>query len=193
MGAYLTGKGNGVGSFIGLDISSPQGQLAAAGAIVISLMTAPWWAKHVAPLIAAFKGHKVPAVEECDPSASIAGLSRMAAGFLVPVVGIDTSGIIQIFNAEAEALTGWRREEIIGSPVSLLMGDAHGRHHQGYVEDYLEDRQRGTRPALLGAERIIDVRHRDGHTIICSIAVTEYSNGWSGFWGWFKPQVLEGE
>jgi PAS domain S-box-containing protein len=39
------------------------------------------------------------------------------------VISIDGDGVIQEFNASAERIFGWRREEIIGQPVTTLMVD----------------------------------------------------------------------
>ncbi|MET9908149.1 PAS domain S-box protein [Streptomyces sp. NPDC006476] len=53
------------------------------------------------------------------------------------MVIVDDTGTIRLVNAQTEALFGYRREELLGRPVELLMPhrfhDQHTRHRHGYT------------------------------------------------------------
>ncbi|MHC3469831.1 PAS domain S-box protein [Streptomyces sp. 7R007] len=53
------------------------------------------------------------------------------------MVIVDDTGIIRLVNAQTEALFGYRRQELLGRPVELLMPhrfrDQHTRHRGGYA------------------------------------------------------------
>src|SRR5262245_54810035 len=55
------------------------------------------------------------------------------------IVIIDGDGHIILVNAQAEAMFGYPREELIGRPLELLvperLRDSHARHRRGYVLD----------------------------------------------------------
>jgi len=49
------------------------------------------------------------------------------------VVTIDQQGIIREFNASAERIFGWRRDEIVGQPARLLMADPEASERYGLL------------------------------------------------------------
>ena len=54
-----------------------------------------------------------------DPQSLIDLFENIRDGLMV----VDTDGNIRVFNKTAEEITGYRREEIIGKPCSLLDSD----------------------------------------------------------------------
>lgn len=176
---------------VGFDVSSPQAVTAVACVGGVLLLLSRLWVPHAAPLIAAWRGHKVSVLMEDIEKDPLEYMAQVSAGFVVPVVIIDTEGLVRIFNGPAEELTGWRSEEIVGASISLLMPEPHKGFHHHYVTKYLEERDAGERPALSGAGRIIDLLHREGRKIPCRIFVTEYRNGTRGFWAWLHPLQSE--
>ncbi|MBB3220503.1 MHYT domain-containing protein [Pseudoduganella umbonata] len=49
------------------------------------------------------------------------------------VVTIDQQGVIRDFNASAERIFGWRRDEIVGQPASMLMADPEASEQHGLL------------------------------------------------------------
>jgi PAS domain S-box-containing protein len=49
------------------------------------------------------------------------------------VITVDRAGVIQEFNASAERIFGWRRDEIIGRNIRLLMEDSDRSEHDGLL------------------------------------------------------------
>lgn len=52
-----------------------------------------------------------------------------------PFIGMDLEGRITDWNTQAEAVFGWKREEVIGRPVSLLLP----QQHEGVLEAALQE------------------------------------------------------
>ncbi|MBZ0118298.1 MAG: PAS domain S-box protein, partial [Sandaracinaceae bacterium] len=89
------------------------------------------------------------------------------------IVTIDESGRILDFNHTAELLFGHRASEVIGHDVSMLMGAPHADAHAGYMQRYL----RTGEARIIGRERELDAKHREGHSIPIRLRVSEIRVG----------------
>lgn len=90
---------------------------------------------------------------------------------IVPVamVVIDTRGIIQAFSKAAEDTFGYREAEVIGRNVSILMGKPQQARHDGYIARYLATGEK----RIIGAPRLENARHADGHTFPMELTIGE--------------------
>ncbi len=74
------------------------------------------------------------------------------------IVGVDRSGRIALANVQAERLFGYRRDELLGQPVEMLVPhgvrELHVQHRAGYFAD--------PRPRPMGAGMQLTARRRDG-------------------------------
>ena len=52
------------------------------------------------------------------------------------ILGVDASGRIFLANSQAERMFGYRREEILGKPVELLMPERFRGRHPAHRDDY---------------------------------------------------------
>ena len=66
------------------------------------------------------------------------------------MVIVDDTGTIRLVNAQTEALFGYRREELLGNPVELLVPGRFRGHHTMHREGYADNRQ--VRPMGAGLE-----------------------------------------
>lgn len=66
------------------------------------------------------------------------------------MVIVDDTGTIRLVNAQTEALFGFRREELLGHPVELLVPQRFRAHHTRHREGYAANRQ--VRPMGAGLE-----------------------------------------
>ncbi|MEU5595165.1 PAS domain S-box protein [Streptomyces sp. NPDC020298] len=66
------------------------------------------------------------------------------------MVIVDDLGIIKLVNAQTEALFGYRREELLGRPVELLVPHRFRVHHTRHRDGYAANRQ--VRPMGAGLE-----------------------------------------
>jgi PAS domain S-box-containing protein len=92
---------------------------------------------------------------------------RLPDGVLI----VDGEGVIRDVNAQAEALFGYGREELMGQPVERLLPPAlaaiHREHRQRYV------RRLHLRP--MGAGLDLRARHRDGTEFDVEISLSPWS------------------
>ena len=74
------------------------------------------------------------------------------------VVSIDESNKITFYNPAAERLWGYKREEVIGHNVKMLVPQAIQRFHDGYVD---ANRRSGV-DKIVGTAREVEVIRKDG-------------------------------
>ncbi|WKE73155.1 PAS domain S-box protein [Streptomyces sp. WP-1] len=66
------------------------------------------------------------------------------------MVIVDDTGVIRLVNAQTEAVFGYRREELLGRPVELLVPHRFRGHHTRHRDGYAANRQ--VRPMGAGLE-----------------------------------------
>ncbi len=89
------------------------------------------------------------------------------------IISIDARGVILTFNRAAEDLFGYTPEEVIGKNVSCLMPSPHQEAHDTYLANYL----RTGVGKILGKERRLEARHRDGTCFPILLRITEWREG----------------
>lgn len=88
-------------------------------------------------------------------------------------VVIDTSGIMLSFNASAERQFGYSQDEVIGQDVSMLMPSPYREQHDGYLSRYLATGEK----RIIGVDRVVVGRRKDGSTFPMKLAVGEVRSG----------------
>ena len=88
-------------------------------------------------------------------------------------IHIDAAGRIAGMNAAAERLFGYRRAELKGQPVSLLLTASLRERVEAQMREHPE---LGLPPTLVGRHQV-QGRRRDGTTVALSLAVTEVHVG----------------
>lgn len=91
------------------------------------------------------------------------------------VVCIDERNNVTLFNAAAERLWGYARDEVIGRNVKMLVPAEMQSHHDGYVNRH---RQTG-QDRIVGTSREIQVPRKDGSWVWGSLSLSrvKLSNG----------------
>jgi len=85
------------------------------------------------------------------------------------VVGIDTHGLIELFNPAAERLFGYPAAEVMGRNVKLLMPAEFGDRHDGYLKHYLQTGER----RIIGIGREVTGKRKDGSVFPMYLSVGE--------------------
>ncbi|WDO10026.1 PAS domain S-box protein [Streptomyces murinus] len=92
-------------------------------------------------------GAPVPGAGPSTAEERFRGLLEAAPDAMVIV---DDTGVIRLVNAQTEALFGFRREELLGRPVELLVPHRFRDHHTRHRDGYAANRQ--VRPMGAGLE-----------------------------------------
>jgi hypothetical protein len=74
------------------------------------------------------------------------------------IVMIDAEGTIVLVNSQTESLFGYRRSELVGQPVEVLVPEPFQRDHVAKRSKFIEQPQ----PRLMGKGRDLFARHKNG-------------------------------
>ncbi len=85
------------------------------------------------------------------------------------VITINTNGIVHLFNPAAEAMFGYRADEVIGKNVSMLMPEPYHTQHNAYMRRYLETGEK----RIIGIGREVLGKRKNGAVFPLEISVTE--------------------
>jgi len=86
----------------------------------------------------------------------------------VAIVGVDALGRIALVNEQAERLFGYRRDELVGQPMEILVPEAKRDGHPGRRRGYLAD----LAPRPMGAGTPLAARRKDGSQFPAEISLS---------------------
>lgn len=104
-------------------------------------------------------------------------------------VVIDTAGIMSSFNKSAERQFGYQQDEVIGKNVSMLMPSPYREQHDNYLSRYLSTGEK----RIIGIDRVVVGRRKDGSTFPMKLAVGEVRVGERIFFTGFIRDLTERE
>lgn len=100
---------------------------------------------------------------------SLKRINAISDNVLDAIVTIDSKETIVACNAACERIFGWKREEMLGQNVRMLMPAPFSREHAGHVDAYLH----GGAPHIIGIGRETLAQRRDGSVFPIDIGVSE--------------------
>ena len=104
-------------------------------------------------------------------------------------VVIETDGIIVSFNSAAVRQFGYTPEEAVGLNVSMLMPTPYREQHDGYLSRYLATGEK----RIIGIDRVVVGRRKDGSTFPMKLSVGEMRSGGKTYFTGFIRDLTERE
>lgn len=104
-------------------------------------------------------------------------------------VVIEPNGAIVSFNAAAVRQFGYAEAEVIGRNVNILMPEPYHHEHDGYIHRYLATGEK----RIIGVDRVVVGRRKDGSTFPMKLAVGEMKSGGKTFFTGFIRDLTERE
>lgn len=104
-------------------------------------------------------------------------------------VVIEQDGSIVSFNAAAVRQFGYREDEVTGRNVRMLMPEPYRSEHDGYMERYLRTGEK----RIIGIDRVVVGRRKDGSTFPMKLAVGEMRSPDSVYFTGFIRDLTERE
>jgi PAS domain S-box-containing protein len=87
------------------------------------------------------------------------------------ILTIDDQGVVGTFNAAAEKMFQYRRDEVVGRSIRMLMPEAEAAMHDRYIQQYL----RTGEGKIIGTVREVTGLRKQGSTFPMEIAVSHVS------------------
>ena len=104
---------------------------------------------------------------------SLENLALILDSTVDSVITIDGKGIILAFNKTAEQAFGYKRKEVIGNSVNILMPEPFRSQHDTYMQNYLRTGQK----KVIGIGREVEAKRKDGSTFPVRLSVSEVFTG----------------
>lgn len=104
-------------------------------------------------------------------------------------VVIEKEGTIVSFNAAAVRQFGYAEPEVIGQNVRILMPEPYRHEHDGYIHRYLTTGEK----RIIGIDRVVVGRRKDGSTFPMKLAVGEMKSGNKTYFTGFIRDLTERE
>lgn len=124
--------------------------------------------------------------EELDAPLSLGSDQLQAFMDSMPLALIiaDPSGTIRAAAQSVHKDFGYRPEELVGQNVNILMAEPHRERHDDYIARYLETGER----RIIGAPRVENALHKNGHAIAVEVNIGETVIGGERlFLGFLRP------
>jgi PAS domain S-box-containing protein len=89
------------------------------------------------------------------------------------LISIDRRAQIVMFNAAAERVFGYSREEVTGKKVNMLMAEPYATEHDGYIARYESTGE----SRAIGRIRTVSARRKSGEIFPIELSVTQVASG----------------
>lgn len=88
-----------------------------------------------------------------------------------PIITVDDSQRVVLFNAAAEAAFGFRREALLGQPLEMLIPERLRARHRGYVAQFA---QTGATSRRMGGHAVLAALRADGSEFPIEASISQH-------------------
>lgn len=88
------------------------------------------------------------------------------------LISINAEGLIESFNPACEKMFGYKKEEVLGRNIKILMPHNHARSHDNYMRAYYLTGER----KRIGKWRELEALHKNGSTFPIELSVSKVKN-----------------
>ncbi len=103
------------------------------------------------------------------------------------LITINTRGIIQSVNPACEKMFGYKADDLIGQNLKMLMPEQYARHHDEYLDNYINTRI----PNVIGVGREVEGRKKSGEIFPVDVSVSEINMGENIFYSGIIRDISE--
>jgi len=103
------------------------------------------------------------------------------------IITIDEQGSIESYNPAAQGIFGYRRAEVLGRNVKMLMPEPYHSGHDRYIGSYVRTGQ----AKIIGIGREVLGKRKDGSTFPMELAVSEFHVGTRRFFTGIVRDITE--
>lgn len=118
-----------------------------------------------------------------------AHLASILDTVLDATIVIDRKGTIVSFNTAAIRQFGYAIDEVVGQNVRMLMPEPYQAQHDGYMQRYMATGEK----RIIGTDRVVVGRRKDGSTFPMKLAVGEMKTGDRVYFTGFIRDLTERE
>ena len=102
------------------------------------------------------------------------------------IIIIDESGIIESLNESGEKIFGYKKNELIGRNIKILMPENHAREHDNYLS-----RPNKSLSYVKGFSRELPGKHKDGHVFPMELAISDMELNGKPYYTAFLRDISE--
>ncbi|CCQ11295.1 hypothetical protein PALB_21820 [Pseudoalteromonas luteoviolacea B = ATCC 29581] len=96
---------------------------------------------------------------------------EILANMIDGVITINQRGLIKSINPSVTKIFGYKKSELIGKNISIIMNDKDAKHHDEYIHNYTQTHS----ARVIGVGREVIGRRKDGSAIVLRLSVAELS------------------
>ena len=101
-----------------------------------------------------------------------ARVSDIVESAMDPIIAIDATQRIVLFNAAAEKVFGWPREAVLGESIGKLLPERFRDKHRGHIEDF---GRTGTTARRMGGQTVLSALRANGEEFPIEASISKHT------------------
>ena len=98
----------------------------------------------------------------------------LAESAMDPIIAIDEAQRVVLFNTAAESTFGWKREQVIGQPIEMLLPERFHPRHREHIDDFA---QTGSTLRRMGGHAVLAGLRATGEEFPIEASISQHREG----------------